>query len=164
MKALIVKKPGELVVEDVDMPVMGEYDALCEMLYGTTCTGTDTHVIDGTFCEHIDYPSVIGHESIGRVIKKGSKVRNFEVGDLITRVRTRANEKVKISWGGMCEYGMACDHKAMKEDGYEPSVWSSYRVNQVIPKDLIEPIDATMIITWRETLSYINRIGGGSRR
>ena len=69
-------------------------------------TGTDLHVIDGTFAEHVDYPSVIGHESIGEVIEAGAKVRNFKLGDLITRVGTRAQAagSVKLSWGGTVSY------------------------------------------------------------
>ena len=59
MKALVVERPGKLTVMDVEEPQMGPYDAWCEMLYGATCTGTDLHVIDGKFAEHVDYPSII---------------------------------------------------------------------------------------------------------
>ena len=34
-----------------------------------------------------------------------------------------------------------------------------FRVNQVIPEGIISPMDATMIITWRENLSWVNRMG-----
>ena len=30
------------------------------------------------------YPLVMGHEFVGRVIKTGSKVNNFEIGDLVS--------------------------------------------------------------------------------
>jgi threonine dehydrogenase-like Zn-dependent dehydrogenase len=46
----------------------------------------------------------------------------------------------------------------MREDGLEPSAWQPYRIHQVIPAD-IDPAAATMVITWRETLSYITRMG-----
>lgn len=161
MRALIVEKPGTLAVREIQEPVMGPYEARCEMLYGATCTGTDLHVIDGTFAEQVDYPSVIGHESIGRVIETGEKVRYLKKGDLVTRVltRTSADGKLKLSWGGMCEFGLACDWKAMLEDGADEKTARYYQINQVIPQGLIDPMDATMIITWRETLSYIQRIG-----
>lgn len=160
MKALIIEKPGHLKVDEIPEPKMGDYDARCEQLYGATCTGTDLAVINGTFeeCE-VDYPSVIGHESVGRVIEIGEKVRNYKIGDLITRVGTRENGDMMLSWGGMCEYGLACDHQAMLQDGIDINVWAEKRVNRVIPQGIIEPLDATMIITWRETLSYIQRIG-----
>lgn len=163
MKALVIEKPGNLVVREVEEPPMGPYDARCEMLYGATCTGTDLHVIDGKFAEHVDYPSIIGHESIGRVIEVGEKVRYLKKGDLVTRVLTRASAdgSMKLSWGGMCEYGLACDWKAMKEDGADAKKATYYEINKVIPEGLIDPMNATMIITWRENLSYIQRIGIG---
>lgn len=162
MKALIIERQGEVRVWDVPEPPMGEYDARCEMLYGATCTGTDLHIIDGKFYGYpTTYPSVIGHESIGRVVEVGSKVRNYKVGDLVTRVSTRPNKdcSLTVSFGGMCQFGLACDHRAMWLDGRPKEEYESYCVHQVIPKEIISPIDATMIITWRETLSYIQRIG-----
>lgn len=159
MKALVVEKPGVLQVQDVSEPSMGDYEARCQMLYGATCTGTDLAVIDGTFAWGNVYPSIIGHESIGRVIEVGKKVRNFKVGDLVARVYTRETEGMGLSWGGMCEYGLALDHQAMQLDGLDKSEWEYYRVNQVIPEGIIDPMDATMIITWRENLSWVNRMG-----
>lgn len=53
MKALIVERPGKLAVREIPEPPMGEYEVRCRMLYGATCTGTDLHVIDGTFAEHV---------------------------------------------------------------------------------------------------------------
>lgn len=84
MKALVVEKPGVLKVMDVAEPPMGDYEARCENLYGATCAGTDLSVIDGKFAWGNVYPSIIGHETIGRVVEVGKKVRNFKVGDLIS--------------------------------------------------------------------------------
>ena len=161
MKALIVERPGKLAVREIPEPPMGEYEVRCRMLYGATCTGTDLHVIDGTFAEHVDYPSVIGHESIGEVIEAGAKVRNFKLGDLITRVGTRAQAdgSVKLSWGGMCEYGLAVDHRAARLDDVDPAKWRYFCINEVLPRGIIPLEYAPMVITWRETLSYIKRIG-----
>lgn len=159
MKALVVTKPGELKVKELPEPEMGEYEAKCEMLYGATCAGTDLSVIDGKFAWHVDYPCIIGHESIGRVVEVGSKVRNFKVGDLIARVYTKETGGVNLAWGGMAEIGMAVDWKAMWADGIEREKWDYFRVNQVIPEGVISPEDAVMIITWRENMSWINRMG-----
>lgn len=159
MKALVMEKPGVLKVMDVSEPPMGDYEARCENLYGATCAGTDLSVIDGKFAWGNVYPSIIGHETIGRVVEVGKKVRNFKVGDLISRVYTRETDGVGLSWGGMSEYGLAVDHEAMWADGIDQTEWDGYRVNQVIPEGVIDPIDATMIITWRENLSWINRMG-----
>ncbi|MCP1103012.1 threonine dehydrogenase-like Zn-dependent dehydrogenase [Aequitasia blattaphilus] len=159
MKALVVEESGVVRVREVSEPVMGEYEARCEMLYGATCAGTDLSVIDGEFAWGNVYPSIIGHESIGRVVEVGNKVRNFKVGDLISRVYTRETDGVGLSWGGMAEFGLAVDTKAMWADGIDKEEWDGFRVNQVIPEGVIDPLDATMIITWRENLSWINRMG-----
>jgi threonine dehydrogenase-like Zn-dependent dehydrogenase len=65
-----------------------------------------------------------------------------------------------VTWGGFVEWGVARDHRAMQEDGVPRSEWDAYRINQVVPPD-ISPASATMMITWRETLSYITRMGVG---
>lgn len=163
MKAAIVEKPGVLVVREIDSPQVGEYDALCQMLFGATCTGTDTHLIDGCFPWPPNYPTILGHESIGRVIEVGSKVRYLKVGDLVTRVGTPAppDSGLEAHWGGFAEYGIAKDHRAMKEDGLSQEEWRSFRINQVLPID-VDPAAATMMITWRETWSYISRMGVGT--
>ncbi|MDR1511154.1 MAG: zinc-binding dehydrogenase [Synergistaceae bacterium] len=158
MKALVVEKPTVLKVMELSEPPMGDYEARCENLYGATCTGTDLHVIDGNFAWGNVYPSIIGHETIGKVVEVGKKVRNFKVGDLISRVYTRETDGVGLSWGGMSEYGLAVDTEAMWLDGVPQEKWDSYRINKVIPEGLIDPLDAVMIITWRENLSWINRM------
>lgn len=159
MKAAIVLEPGKLTVRDVAAPQIGDYDALCELLYGATCSGTDTHLIHGHFPWPIKYPTILGHESVGRVIKVGAKVRNYKIGDLITRVGTTPPDaNINVTWGGFTQLGVAKDHKAMKADGVPANQWNGHRVNQVVPPG-IDPISATMIITLRETWSYITRLG-----
>jgi len=165
VRAAIVERPGELVVRELPDPVPGEYEALCEILYGATCTGTDQHIIAGRFpfpC--FRYPTILGHESIGRVVTVGRKVRSFRPGDLVTRVGAPPVGGVDSSWGGFAELGLALDYRAMKWDGRPRSEWDRGRVNQVLPPG-IDPAGATMIITWRETLSYVTRMGlrAGSR-
>jgi len=159
MKAAMIEKPGILAIHEIPPPVMGEYDALCELLYGATCTGTDQHLLFGRFPWPVKYPTVLGHESVGRVIQVGAKVRNYKVGDLITRVGTRPapDGSYDVNWGGFAEFGIARDHAAMEADGQPTDQWYEFRVNQVIPPD-IDPKAGTMFITWRETLSYVTRM------
>ena len=160
MKAAVVEQPGRLVVREVPDPQIGPYDALCRMLYGAVCTGTDQHLIAGRFPWPIEYPSVLGHESIGRVVEVGSSVRNFKPGDLVTRVgnRAAADGSLGVCWGGFAELGVATDHWAMQADGLPKEQWDSARVNQILPGEF-DPAAATMVITWRETLSYLTRMG-----
>lgn len=160
MKAAVVKEPGHLVVEDVPDPKLGPYEVLCRQLYGATCVGTDLHIIHNQFPWPVKYPTLLGHESVGRVVQAGEKVRHFKIGDVISRVCNLklGADNLSSTWGGFAEYGVARDHRAMKEDGCPDSEWRSSRVNQVIPPD-IDPAEATMMITWRETFSFISRMG-----
>ena len=160
MKAAVVEGPNRLVVRDIPTPTPGDYQALCELLYGATCSGTDSHIIEGNFPWISPYPTVLGHESVGRVVELGPKVRYLKKGDLIPRVGTPAVPGYSVTWGGFAELGIATDFRAAQEDGLPPSVWGGCRMQRPLPPDT-DPAAATMFITWRETLSYSNRIGYG---
>jgi len=161
MKAALLEQLGSLTVREVSDPQAGPYGALCKMLYGATCSGTDLHLIEG----RVDWaitsaPTIIGHESIGQVIEVGEKVRNYKVGDLVTRVGAppAADGSYSATWGGFASLGVATDHWAMAEDGLPEGDWAGATVNQIIPADF-DPRACTMMTTWRETLSYITRMG-----
>jgi len=161
MKAAVIKQFGSMVVMDVPDPEPGEYEALCEILYGATCTGTDSHILDGTFPWISPLPTIPGHESVGRVVKVGRKVRNYRIGDLVTRVGAPPCPKagISVTWGGYAEMGIARDHWAMCADRLPESEWGgSWRFNQVLPAS-VDPRAAPMFTTWRETLSYLTRMG-----
>lgn len=160
MKAAVVVEKGNLKVIDLPVPEISDYEALCEMLYGATCSATDLHVIEG--CPwNIRYPRILGHESIGRVVEVGKKVRNYKVGDLVTRVGATDYPQLGIfsqGWGGYSEFGVAIDHWAIKKDCADIRYDFDTSVHQVIPSDY-DPAECTMFITLRETYSYISRLG-----
>ena len=160
MKAAVVTQIGKLEVLDIPVPEPGPYEVLCKLVYGATCAGTDIHLTDGKHPFPVFFPTILGHESVGRVISVGSKVRSFREGDLISRVGCPGSAETGINsnWGGFAEYGIAKDHFAMKEDGIPRAEWDKNRVNQVIDPAIDEKT-APMIITWRETLSYVRRLG-----
>lgn len=163
MKAAVVTALGKLEVLDLPMPELGPYDVLCRMCYGSTCAGTDIHLMDGQHPYPVTFPTVLGHESVGRVVELGAKVKNYKLGDLVSRVGYPGDAKSGVfsNWGGFAEYGIAKDHWQMRRDGVEESQWTKYRVNQII-HPAIDEKTAPMIITWRETLSYDRRIGIGA--
>jgi threonine dehydrogenase-like Zn-dependent dehydrogenase len=158
MRAAVVEGPDRLVVRDIPEPQVGQYDALCEILYGAMCSGTDTHIVACNFPYLSPLPTVLGHESIARVVKTGPKVRHLREGDLVTRVGTVATGPYSVTWGGFAELGIATDARAAEADGLPPRQWARGRPQRVLPPGT-DPAAATMIITWRETLSYATRIG-----
>ncbi|MEW6751968.1 MAG: zinc-binding dehydrogenase [Candidatus Latescibacterota bacterium] len=162
MKAAVVEQPGVLRVRDLPAPQIGPYEALCELLYGAVCTGTDQHLLAGHFPWPVHYPTVLGHESIGRVVEVGPQVRHLAAGDLVTRVGlpAAADGTFHVHWGGFAELGVARDWRAMQQDGVPAGQWRGHRINQKLSAGT-DPASATMVITWRETLSYSTRLGVG---
>lgn len=160
MRAAVVEERGKLTVGDVPDPEPGDHEALCEVLYGATCVATDDHLINDTFLSKITYPMILGHESVGRVVRVGSKARYLKEGDLIARVGTPPVGEYKAFWGGFAEFGIVPDHRAMAEDGLPEKLWKRERRQAPFPEAL-DPRAATMLITWRETFSFIQRMGVG---
>ncbi len=161
MKAAVVEKSNVLKVwNNLPQPEIGDYEALCELLFGATCSGTDSHIISGVFPWTSPWPTILGHESVGRVVKLGAKVRNYRIGDLVTRVGALpiASKNISVTWGGFAQFGVARDHWAMCNDGLPPAQWTPHHWNQVVPPS-IPPETAPLLITWRETFSYLRRMG-----
>ena len=65
--------PGEASVSEVDEPVAGEYEARVDMVVCGICNSTDRMLRLGTFAPGVTYPSILGHESVGRVTAVGSR-------------------------------------------------------------------------------------------
>ena len=169
MKAGIIESPGIIIVKDVSEPVLERYDCLCEGLYCSTCSGTDLHLLRGEPMPfNYTFPTILGHEAIGRIIETGPGVRNFKVGDIVTRFYNRPMAGIESNWGGFAERGLITDYAAKKAAGEleepggsgDPKILPeiSYTANRILPADF-DTAASTIIITLRETLSFINRIG-----
>ncbi len=165
MRAAVVESPGILKVKDVPEPVMGPYQAIVKIIACATCNSTDRKLINGTLAEEFtDFPGILGHESIGRIIETGEKVRNYQKGDLVVRpAALYPGDRLgcySSLFGGFAELGLATDYQADMEDNDRPekdfTLWHLYQ--QTIPPDF-DPVDATMIITLREVLDWCNRFG-----
>jgi threonine dehydrogenase-like Zn-dependent dehydrogenase len=121
MKALITDGKGGVELQDISIPAIGEYDCLVKIKSCLFCNTTDRHIVENSFDFGLKYPAVLGHESIGEVVKTGAKVNNFAVGDLVARPYAVypgavTREGLGSAWGGFVEYGMIRDYKAMVTD------------------------------------------------
>lgn len=151
MLAAVVEKPGELIVRDVPMPTIDDTECLVQILACAICNSTDRKIVDGHFRYKGPeaYPGIVGHESVGRVLQCGAKVQSFEVGDLVLRpgASYRPEEKVGLSsmYGGIAQYGKVKD-----------PVHGGSNMHQIVPPDM-DPVDATLLITLKETLSWLQR-------
>lgn len=159
MKCALVEGPGRLIIGEVPVPRPGKYEVLCRLKWAGTCTATDQHIIEGRLTPAA-YPLILGHESVGEVVELGEGVTSYRLGDHISRVGAPAGlvPGMGIGWGGYSEYGIAVDHWAMARDGMEPRTYHGALVNQIIPAD-VSLKECAMLTTWRETLSFIQRMG-----
>lgn len=162
MQCYVVEAPGRLALREVPIPVPGRYEALCRLKWAGTCTATDQHIIEGHMPFTVPYPCILGHESVGEVVELGPGVTTYRAGDHVSRVGAPAGlaEGLNIAWGGYSQWGIAVDHWAMARDGIDPGRYRAALVNQIIPGDI--PLkECAMLTTWRETLSFIRRMGVG---
>ncbi|MHA1339380.1 MAG: zinc-dependent alcohol dehydrogenase family protein [Promethearchaeota archaeon] len=100
MKAMLIKEQGKLnanslIMEDVEIPIIGKDDILIKMKACGVCH-TDLHEIEGDL-KIKEFPIIPGHEVIGIVEKKGENVKKLNIGD-----------RVGVAWlystCGKCKY------------------------------------------------------------
>lgn len=161
MKALVVYGDGNVALELVPTPKYGDYEALVKVQASALC-GTDMKILHNSLKGYADYPTILGHEGVGKVVAVGKKVRNFKVGDsvVLPYILGKCGEYYS-TWGALCEYSTVGDSVAMVEDGLQMDNKTLYEFNfaqQTIP-DIFDPIAATMIVTFREVYSTIRRLG-----
>lgn len=83
MRSFAVDEKGKLDFVEVPMPTYDDFSALVKMEACGVCNGTDSKLVHGTFKKWHDYPALLGHEAVGRVVEKGRHVTAFDVGDLV---------------------------------------------------------------------------------
>jgi threonine dehydrogenase-like Zn-dependent dehydrogenase len=159
MKAAVVVEPGRLELLDVPEPEPDDYQATVETLAGGLC-GTDRHIVEGTFYRR-DYPAVLGHESIGRVVEVGKHVRHLTPGDMVLRTSAaRPGERLgsfASALGAFAPVALATDVQALAEDGREAEIKPYDRLQKVVPADF-DPLDVGAFIGFKETLSWLRKL------
>jgi 2-desacetyl-2-hydroxyethyl bacteriochlorophyllide A dehydrogenase len=68
MKAMVLKAPGELTVEEVSRPELDKGHVLVRVSHSGIC-GTDLKIFNGAI--PVKYPRIMGHEMIGEVVEGG---------------------------------------------------------------------------------------------
>lgn len=165
MQAAVVSTPGRIEIQPVGRPEPGPYEALVKIEACGLCGTTDRHIIAGTQCHHpaAAYPAVLGHEAVGTVVAVGGQVRNFQVGDRVTRPVAvwpgEIRNGLHSAWGGFAQYGIVRDRAALIEAGHS-AYHDDYTAQrqQVVPAGL-SALDATLAISLAEVASWIWKLG-----
>ncbi len=153
MKALVVKEVERLELQDITRPAINDYQALVRVEVCGVCGSTDWKIIRGQMPWAGPFPLILGHESVGRVVEIGSKVRKFKVGDRVTRPIVPPTPQLNSAFGGFAEFGVVTDAQAMADDG-DASLLEDYNAQRqiVVPTDL-DPVHAALAISLAETAS-----------
>jgi 2-desacetyl-2-hydroxyethyl bacteriochlorophyllide A dehydrogenase len=151
---------GSAAIADVDDPIAGQYEAQVEMVVCGICNSTDRMLRTGTFAPGVSYPSILGHESVGRVTTVGDKVRYLEPGQLVTRCSAYGwdNPPIRMYWGGFAERGVVRDVRAWQED--HPDERSADNFPHVVFGADRSPDDIALSISLAETWSIAAEAGG----
>ncbi|ONI42984.1 sorbitol dehydrogenase [Candidatus Epulonipiscium fishelsonii] len=155
MKTLLVEKSGDLKIVEVEKPAITPQQALVKTIACGMC-GTDVKLIHKTFKGFPEevYPIMLGHEGVGEVVEVGSDVKTFKIGDKVFLPFVDPIGDINSGWGAISEYAVVHDPVAYPEGEAPDCAFAQ----TVIPAG-IDPVDATMIITFREVLSSIRFFG-----
>lgn len=164
MRTLVVDKEGQLSIREIPKPSYNECQALVKTLSCGVCNGTDSKLIHGNFKNFDTYPAILGHEGVGRVVEVGSKVTGLKVGDIVLLPFLEEEvDGLTPGWGAYSEYAIVGDAESYIANGWGEGTpqWSEGYLAQTVikPTDKVDPIGASMIVTFREVLSAIRRFG-----
>ncbi len=81
MKAMVLKEPGELVLENREKPLCGDHDILIQVKACGICELDGQLIRNGG--EKLQYPRVLGHEIAGLIVEKGKKINVYKVGQKV---------------------------------------------------------------------------------
>lgn len=107
MKAAIYLGKKHIKIADTPMPEVGDNDVLIQNIYSSIC-GTDVAVYShGPDTGHkVDVGGEFGHETVSRIVKVGSNISEFEVGQRVYPYPRFAKDDTRRAGtiGGFSEY------------------------------------------------------------
>ncbi len=132
MKALVYKQPGDVRVEEREIPAPKPGEALIRVAAAGLC-GTDRHIADGSYR---GAPGIVlGHELAGVVVEVGLGVRGLTVGTAVgvdPNLACRACERCRAGKPHLCASAQAVG--VTRDGGLAPYV--------CVPAELLAPLPA----------------------
>jgi 2-desacetyl-2-hydroxyethyl bacteriochlorophyllide A dehydrogenase len=80
MKSVVIQRPNEISVLELDVPEPGPQELMIRVMASGIC-GTDLHIYRGEYMGK--YPVIPGHEFSGLVAAIGSQITRFKAGDRV---------------------------------------------------------------------------------
>ena len=78
MKAVVVRKPNEIVIEEREIPEISASQVLVKVKAAGIC-GSDVGIYRGLNA-FATYPRVVGHEFVGEIVEIGTRVEGYAIG------------------------------------------------------------------------------------
>ena len=97
MKTLIVTTDGLIEKAEVPMPAYGPKQALVKTVACGICNGTDAKLIHRKFkgVPLSEYPLMLGHEGVGKVVETGAECVSLKKGDYAASLRGYGSCRVR---------------------------------------------------------------------
>lgn len=128
----------DLAPWDFERREVGPQDVQFDIHYCGVCH-SDLHQIKNDWGEGI-FPMVPGHEIVGKVIKVGSHVQKFKVGDLVGTGclvdSCRTCENCQEGLEQFCLNGMTGTYNSLEQDGKTPT-YGGYSKTIVVHEDFV---------------------------
>jgi len=131
---------------------------------------SDVHTITGGWGEDIPLPLCVGHEVIGKVVKVGSKVSKFKVGDRagvgaqigadLTCNNCKADQE-NYCPNSVDTYGAKHNDGTVAQGGYSSHIRAHEYFTFKIPDNLETSLAAPMLCAGLTTYSPLKRLGAG---
>lgn len=139
MKAVIKydNEAGATEIREVPVPDIGTKDVLVEAAYIGVC-GTDPHMHRNLVSFKINVPLIFGHEFSGTVVKIGSEVTGYRIGDRVT-AETHAD------YCGECELCRTNRYHLCRErKGYGFHVHGAFAKYVKVPARILHKVPETV--------------------
>lgn len=82
-KAAVLTRPGEINIEFIETPNIKSNEVLVQVLNVSLC-GSDYKLYNGQHPNQPKYALILGHEWVGKILKKGEAVQDLAVNDIVT--------------------------------------------------------------------------------
>ena len=159
MKTFVITEDFKTEIREIPKPRYSSKQALVQTIACGMC-GTDVKLLHGAFkgFPQSIYPIMLGHEGVGEVVEVGSEVTSYKVGDKVILPFVDPDPELYpglgSGWGALSEYAVVCDKAAYPEGEVPECAYA-----QTVLDDDLDPVDAVMIVTFREVLSSIRTFG-----
>lgn len=166
MKAVAAEKDGSIHIVDIPIPSFSDYECLVRVKACGICNSTDLKLVENSVGDlKVEYPALLGHESVGEVVAVGSRVKTFKPGDRVVNPSGRLEQGTPYHsyWTAMAEYGIAHDIRAIMDDGLPLPAGFDIEIPEDYPVRLIPDgmsyEDAVILLTIKENFSALKNFG-----